>query len=179
MRQTATRIAGFTLFELMMTITVLGILLGIGVPSFSEVIRNNRTAATANDFITALSLARSEANKRGLPVTVCAASNATTCAAVDADSWANGWLVFTDIAGTAGVIDTDDTIIQTWPGLDNKLTLTSGDLGFVRFGSNGAPTPTTGGITFNMQHNGCSGVNRRVIQLNATGRVALSKQTCS
>jgi type IV fimbrial biogenesis protein FimT len=172
--------AGFTLFELMITITVLGILLGVGVPAFQDTVRNNRTAAQANELITALATARSEASRRGLPVSICAAnSDQTACAAVDQDSWANGWVVFTDMAGNAGEIDGDDAILQTWPAINTRITLTSGSIGFIRFGSNGAPMPVTAGITFEMQYTGCTGDNHRRIQLNSTGRVNLSKQTCT
>ena len=67
---------GFTLLELMITVAVLAILLSLGVPSFAETIRNNRVAAQTNELVTALSLARSEASKRGMPVSVCAGAAA-------------------------------------------------------------------------------------------------------
>src|SRR5690606_8981645 len=52
---------GFTLLELLTAIAVLGVLLAIGVPAFTETIRTNRLAAQANDVVQALSMARSEA----------------------------------------------------------------------------------------------------------------------
>lgn len=54
----------------MITVTILAILLGIGVPSFVNFIRNTRASTQANEIATALNLARSEAVKRGLPVTL-------------------------------------------------------------------------------------------------------------
>jgi len=176
----AKKTAGFTLFELMMTITVLGVLLGIGVPSFTDAIRNNRTAAQANELVTAFAVARSEASRRGMPVAICAASDATqtACAAVTQNSWANGWIVFTDINGTAGSVDAGDQILQTWPAINSALTLTSGNTGFVRFGANGAPIPATS-TTFDLQHSSCTGANHRRLQLNIIGRVQLTKQACT
>src|SRR5687768_16683450 len=105
------RARGFTIMELMLAITVLGVLLAIGIPSFAEITRNNRTAAQTNDLVTALQIARNEASKRGLPVLVCAAANATTCAAADTSNWANGWLIFVDASGTADTIDGTDEIL--------------------------------------------------------------------
>jgi type IV fimbrial biogenesis protein FimT len=180
MRPSAKNSAGFTLLELMITITVLGILLGIGVPAFQDTIRNNRTAAQANELITAIATARSEASRRGMPVSLCAANaDQSACAGANTDSWANGWVVFTDLTGTAGTIDAGDTILHTWPAINNRLTLTSGNVGFVRFGSNGAPIPVTAGIAFDLQHSGCTGQNHRRLQLNSTGRVNLVKQACT
>src|SRR5690606_31096409 len=103
MKITATIPRGFTLLELMVAITVLGVLLGIGVPAFNDMIRNNRVAAQANEFTTALSLARSEAARRGMPVAVCASNAAqNACAGDDVDNWGNGWLIFSDRDGSAG-----------------------------------------------------------------------------
>ena len=52
---------GFTLLELMVTIAVLGILLGLTVPTFREFSRNNSVTTAQNDLVTALNVARSEA----------------------------------------------------------------------------------------------------------------------
>jgi len=57
---------GFTLMELMFTITVLAILLGLAVPSFLDTVRNNRLITQNNEFIGALNLARNEAWKKNV-----------------------------------------------------------------------------------------------------------------
>jgi type IV fimbrial biogenesis protein FimT len=182
------RSRGFTLLELMTTITVLGVLLAIGVPSFTETIRNSRAAAQANDLVLALNVARSEASKRGLPVTVCAADTARTgCAGATVADWANGWLVFLDPGGAAGTVDTGagDAVLQTSRRVSNGLQLASNNLGFVRFGRSGAPTNAaaipvgTAAITFGLQHQACSGSNRRVIAIDRTGRTNLTKGACT
>lgn len=54
---------GFTLIELMIAVTIAGILLVIGVPSFKYTILNNRVKTAASDFHVNLLLARSEAIK--------------------------------------------------------------------------------------------------------------------
>ena len=50
--------------ELMVTLALVGILVGLAVPSMREFIRNNRLTGGANDVLRALRLARSEAIKR-------------------------------------------------------------------------------------------------------------------
>lgn len=176
---------GFTILELMVGITILGVLLGIGVPAFNEITRNNRTTAQANELITALSLARSEASKRGMPVSVCAADAAqTACAGPAVGDWSNGWLVFSDRVGTAGVIDAavpvdaGDQILQTSHAVTNGLQLTTNNIGFVRYGANGGRINPAADFTFGLQHQQCTGDNRRTVTIIATGRANLAKVAC-
>jgi type IV fimbrial biogenesis protein FimT len=63
---------GFSLLELMVTLLVVGIVLGFGVPNFMEFQRNAAVTAAANDLVSAIYLARTEAVKRQVPVTLCA-----------------------------------------------------------------------------------------------------------
>ncbi|PZN74420.1 MAG: prepilin-type cleavage/methylation domain-containing protein, partial [Candidatus Methylumidiphilus alinenensis] len=49
---------GFTLIELMVTITMIAIVLTVGVPSFQSSIRNSVLTAGINEFIAALNFAR-------------------------------------------------------------------------------------------------------------------------
>ncbi len=178
---------GFTILELMAGITVFGILLAIGVPSFNEIIRNNRTATQANDLIGALWMARSEADTRGMPVSICA-SNAehTDCAGAAVGNWSNGWLIFSDRTGAAGTINAavpvedGDQILHTSPAITGGLQLTTGHIGFVRFDVGGArinPPPGTA-FSFDLVHSQCTGENRRTIELNTTGRPSLNKVAC-
>ncbi|GMG88587.1 GspH/FimT family pseudopilin [Biformimicrobium ophioploci] len=62
--------AGFTLIELMVTVTVIAILLTIGVPSFTNLVKNNRITASSNDLIGTLQFARAEAVRTGSAVGV-------------------------------------------------------------------------------------------------------------
>lgn len=73
---------GFSLIELMVVLAILGILMGIAVPNFSEWIASQRVRDTASDLHTSLMRARSEAISRGL---------ATSVTPVTTTNWANGW----------------------------------------------------------------------------------------
>lgn len=61
---------GFTLVELMVTLVVLSVFLGLAVPSFRGLLDAQRLKAMAYDMVADLSLARSEALKRGSDITL-------------------------------------------------------------------------------------------------------------
>jgi type IV fimbrial biogenesis protein FimT len=102
---------GFTIIELMITVVIASILLTIGVPSFQNLIRENRLATQANEFITALNMARSEAIRRGQNVTVTA----------NGGNWNNGWVVTTIDPATAAV-----TTLRTFDTVGHNLSFSGG-----------------------------------------------------
>ena len=64
------RCAGFTLTELMITITIVGIVASMAVPSFSKMLERNRLKEAAHSLKNDILFARTEAIKRSQNVTV-------------------------------------------------------------------------------------------------------------
>jgi len=115
--------SGFTLLELIVTISIAGILMSMAIPTFSDMMRNNRLTTYTNEMVTSLNLARSEAIKRGVPVSVRKIGGTGTY-------WSDsGWNVFVD-SNKNGTIDTGDLILRTYPALPKNFTL-AGNNNFV------------------------------------------------
>ncbi|WP_132976019.1 GspH/FimT family pseudopilin [Thiobaca trueperi] len=163
----AQHMAGVTLVELVITLSIAAILMTIAVPSFQDLMRTNRTATQVNEFLTALNLARSEAVKRGASVSVCSSTNSTACRTANTTNWADGWILY--VTGSSPL-----EILRVWPALSGTATFTA-STGQVTFRGTGQAAAA---ITFTYTPTGCSGDQRRTIAVSAVGRATSSKATC-
>jgi len=112
--------AGFTLIEMLVTISILAIVLMIGVPSFNELMRSSAIRTNSSEMVTAFNYARLEAVKRGAFVEV---------ARQDGASWTGGLVVWVDDDG-------DDTMdsgeaLRLWGEFKSGSTVSSAVSSFV------------------------------------------------
>ncbi len=124
---------GLTLVELIITLVVAGILLGIGVPSMRTMIQDNRLVAAANGLVLTLNYARSEAIKRFAVVSLCASDDGANCTAT---AWDQGWIVFLD-ADVAGQVDAGDIVLRVHEALDGNVTVTLTGPAYVEYQPSG------------------------------------------
>jgi type IV fimbrial biogenesis protein FimT len=103
---------GFTLYELLTTLLVVGVVLTLGVPNLTEFTRNSRMTATANDLHSAMQLARSEAARAKSPVTICASANPMSPTASCGGTWEQGYIVFIDDDGNLQRAGDRETVIR-------------------------------------------------------------------
>jgi type IV fimbrial biogenesis protein FimT len=162
---------GVTLIELIVAISIVAILLSVAIPSFSSAIRSTRLTTYANELVASLNLARSEAVKRGVQVSVKRKGSTN-------NNWDSGWDVFTDLDGD-GVLDTADTLLKTYPALTNGFTLRTGTAGYQTFM---AYLPSGLGLNassdiFRLCASSGDTMNSRSIAINALGQPKTSERT--
>ncbi len=161
---------GLTLLELLFTLFLLSLLLGIALPDFTKLIEHKRADNNVRTLVTAIELARTSAIVDNSLVTLCRSRNGEECGG----DWKNGILVFVDHDGDRD-IDPEDRLVRffTLPSLDgelywrafqNRQYLQITPQGFTRY-QNGNFTfcPASG----ELQH-------ARQLILNRTGRVRLA-----
>ncbi len=171
---------GFTLIELLVTLAVFGICASIAAPSFMTMIRDNRLATQTNELIGSLQLARSEAVRRGVQVSIRSSSGTN-------NQWEQGWTVFTDWDGD-GVFEEDgdanlceveeDCLLRTQPALPSNLTLRAGGSSTVwlAYLPSGLPESNDGDgdgehtDTFRLCAPNGNATNARSVVINTTGR---------
>jgi len=148
---------GFTLIELMITLSILVILLTVAVPSFREFVQSQRVKTTSFDLFAAITYARSEALKRNGDVTLSAAGGA----------WGNGWSIS---AGGA--------TLRTQSALDTSVAITSSATSLT-YGRDGRISGS-GATTLQLAPNpSVSWISPRCITIDLSGRPNSKLGSCA
>lgn len=175
-------INGFTIVELLITLAIAAILLTIGIPSFSSVIKNNRQTTLLNEFTSYFHYTKSQAVTLGIPVTLCKRNTAgTNCD--NSASWDNGWIVFIDDNADGDLDDDgdsdlceadedDDCVLKIQGAIDSDIDITSSSTG-VTINARGFLTSTSS-FTF-CDSRGSSEAKAKIV--SKTGRMYTSTQS--
>lgn len=173
--RTGKHLAGFTIIELMLTLALMATILTLAGPSFSNMIADTRLTTTTNSFISAVTLAKSEAISRKTTVHLSAQLGGTS-------TWGNGWIIWVDSDGddtpdypgeyirvfppASGTVAANST--PALPTFDGRATLS--------FTSRGlrAPGPVSGNITLTICDDR-SGETGREIIISLIGRTSLNR----
>ncbi|MDH4873340.1 GspH/FimT family pseudopilin [Pseudomonas sp. BN515] len=156
------RQSGFTLVELMVTLAVLAILLGIAIPTFTDVTLGSKLRSQASDLVGGVALARSEAIKRNQAVTLCASANGTTCAS--SGGWQQGWIVRSSTG----------TVIQSHPAAPSGFLITA-SAHSIAFQPSGIASVST--VLKVCRASPTVGAQERSVSISLTGRTSVSKTT--
>lgn len=164
------KVSGFTLIELLVSITILAILLAFAVPSFRTLIQNSRATSQANEFITSINQARSEALKRQATISVIASAGGTA-----ANEFGNGWSIVVD-ADSDGVLDAGEVIVASSDGYQGGATLNStNNVSFLSFQTDGTLTAAR---AFELRIPECRGTSARNMSISRIGHLTVTSVAC-
>lgn len=168
---TRARSRGFTIMEVMFTVSIAAVLMAVAVPSFRSLMANNRLASQATELVAAVNFARSEAISRNTTVTLCRANleSSTNCAA-SVGEW--DFFIVRNAAGTVlrrGALPDYGTSMY----FESDLTLDR-----IAFSPDGLAR--TGGTLvsdreFVVCSSAVSGQNMRIITVGAGSRLSTTK----
>ena len=168
------RIKGFTIVELMVTIAIAAILLSVAAPSYTTFIRNSQLSDAVGEFMAAVNAARGNAIKQGIN---------TYLVPTTGTDWSTGWYVFADgnWDGVYTANDPKDVLIMQSPAPNSILTVATPSAdsltnGYLLFNGSGYPKkklPDTGFATGQivMANTGRS----TTVMISNTGRVRSCK----
>lgn len=164
-----THTQGFTLHEALVSLTLVGIL-SVGAIGFTRLVQNSRIATEVNTLVADLSLARSEAIKRGRPVTICKSDTGLNCNTVAA--WHDGRIVFAD-TNESGALDDGEDVVRVGQKLRQGLSLSYSAFGpgasnYIIYQPSGMTKSQNGTFRF------CDSTTARTVILYKTGRVRTS-----
>ena len=162
---------GFTLAELVVSLSILAITLAIAAPSFGNLVKSNRATALVNDLLTDLQLARSEAIKLNQTVTLCKSSDKLGCNG----DWSDGWIVFSD-SNRNRRIDGTDRLLVISDAIGGSLVLSWNAFrsdNYIQFSSQGYIHSNNG--TFKICPPDRDVRQARALIINRIGRARVSK----
>lgn len=162
----------------MITLAVALIVLMIAVPNLNKIMQNHRAVTITNAMVSSLSLARSEAVMRGMPVSICPAAdqNFNACG----NDWSQGWIIFVNPDGNAifannafeplirvkQITGNGTRIVNTF----YSSLITYNSMGFADIGTNN--------IQFTLSTKGCTDTNARSVTILGTGKVVVAREQC-
>jgi type IV fimbrial biogenesis protein FimT len=130
------RMAGVSMVELLIVLTIAAILLGIGSAAYKNVTASYRISSEINGLLGDMQYARSEAIKQGQNVVICVSTSGTDCTTGNTN-WNLGWIVFANSATPPTTGGNAALVLRAQPAFTGTDTLTDGVTSNVSFDREG------------------------------------------
>ena len=115
--------AGFTLYELLITLIIVGVVMSYGMANLSDFTKNGRMTATANDLHAAFHMARSESSRAKTNITICGSADPMGNGADCDGTWEQGYIVFIDTDGDLLRAGGTETILRRHDAVESGVNL--------------------------------------------------------
>ncbi|MFC4423283.1 GspH/FimT family pseudopilin [Cupriavidus pampae] len=166
---------GFTLIEMLVAVTILGVLAMAALPNFSSFTHNSKIRAEMSSFVSDMETARSEAARRNAAITICPSQDGAACS----EDWSLPRVIFFD-ANNDGAYGNGDDLIRRGDTPPAKIVITATDLAaptYVRFRSFGTSNSPT--ATWQICESG-SALSGQTLSMTGSGKPYIQQQTpCS
>lgn len=177
---------GVTLVELIIVLTISGVLAALAAPGMQRFVASNRLTAQVNDLLADISVARSDAIKRNTNAGICASTSGTSCTV--SGNWANGWLVYyiCPTGDPSGCTAGNNVVVKVHEALSGSNTLSaaqtdvstssSSSIDTMTFSKSGAFSSQAFKYTFTL----CDPRRNqsRILGITVVGQTSVSSGTC-
>ena len=167
---------GFTLYNLIITLAIVGIVFGLAIPNFVVFVKNIQIYTAINSFNASLHLARSEAINRKTDIYICTRDNLDCSGKND---WTTGLLIYQDLNKNQE-FDEDELIQATDPFSEYISFSSNGKVDQLKYKNNGRAARKNGALPM-MSFLMCDSKHRTntayKLTLNASGRITTTKST--
>jgi type IV fimbrial biogenesis protein FimT len=119
---------GYSLYELLMTLTLVGLILTLGLPSFGSLVADKRLRVESDALFHAVHLARKSSIVRRHVVSLCPSVDGQSCR--PGYDWSAGWILFVNVdRDDPPQADENETVIKRH-SVDERVRILANRRGF-------------------------------------------------
>jgi len=168
---------GFTVLETMIVVTIVGVVLMVGIPSFQNTVLSNRLTTSANAFVSSYNSARLTAIQRNAAVQFCGGTTAGNGSEVlgAACGTEAGAAFMLNIGGASAARIADAPVLPAGFTLASTAALRFNGQGFARAAVGG--TAPYSGLLLDLSSNRLSVRNRRCVYLTTGSIISVCSVT--
>ncbi len=164
------KVKGFTLIELLITLAIIAIISTITVPSFAEIIADNKQVTRYNQLLAGVAFTRSEAIKQGVRTSICQSSDQTSCTQ-HSKQWHLGWIIYTD-ADSDNQVDADESILFVQQSFNDEVTISFGGRNRIAYYPDGLAVGSSNGTFLICDNRGDANKSGLIISMSGRPRKA-------